>query len=350
MIDRGRQRRGAGLLLEVVRDLRRLTTLIPADWAALLPTAEAFRLLPRLAADAERLGLTSGLPDWACDRLSDARIRGQAFEREVKWEVDRIHRALAPIGIKPVFLKGAAYIAAGLPCGVGRVMADVDILVAEADLARVEVALRDHGWQFEELDPYDERYYRHWMHELPPMRNRHRGTMLDVHHGILPRTGRLHPPAARLLDQAVDVGGTLILSPEHMVLHSAAHLFQDGEVAGALRDVVDLRDLLETFEQKPSFNDRLAVEAEQLGLGRPLYYAVRYARVAGYQGSSAAVARWRPPRVVLALMDRSVKQALTRTDGSLTSLGVFALYARSHWLKMPPLALARHLVRKATRR
>ena len=244
----------------------------------------------RLAADAERL-LTSRLPDWTRDRLTSALVRGHEFERAVKWEIDRVHRALLPIGLRPVFLKGAAYIAAGLPCGIGRVVADVDILVPEAELPRAQDALQQHGWEFEPLEPYDERYYREWMHELPPMRNRYRGTILDVHHRILPRTGRIHPPTERLLEQAREVGGTAVLSPEHMVLHAAAHLFQDGEVAGALRDVVDLRDLPSS---SGAISGSRTVSSAKLGprFGAAAFYAVRYARLAGCTIDFAGLASW----------------------------------------------------------
>ena len=344
-----RDRGSVDLLLAAVRSPRRMAAMGPLDWGALIPAAEEARLLPRLAADAERLGLTSGLPGWTRDRLTSALVRGHEFERAVKWEIDRVHRALLPIGLRPVFLKGAAYIAAALPCGVGRVVADVDILVPETELSRAQLALQDHGWEFEPLDPYDERYYRDWMHELPPMRNRHRGTLLDVHHRILPRTGRIHPPTQRLLEQARDAGGTAVLSPEHMVLHAAAHLFQDGEVAGALRDVVDLRDLLEQFGGDSGFEGRLIGEARALGLGRPLFYAIRYARLAGCTIDFVGVRSWQPSAPLLAAMDRLVERTLTRPDTTSGSLGAFALYTRSHWLKMPVGLLLRHLARKVTK-
>ena len=341
-----RQWRGAGfdLLLSVVRDLQRLGRLTPTEWQALIPAAEGARLLPRLATDAERLRLNTSAPGWARDRLTSARVRGEEFQRAVKWEIARIHRALLPIGVRPVFLKGAAYIAAGLPCGVGRVVADVDILVAEVELPDVEAALRQHGWEFEPLDPYDERYYREWMHELPPMRHRERGTMVDVHHRILPRTGRAHPPTERLLQKAIEVGGTRVLSPEHMVLHSAAHLFQDGEIAGALRDLVDLRDLLEKFTQSPAFERELATEAEAISLGRPLFYAARYVELVGgrpgfkseLSGSGA------PPRIILTAMDGLVSHSMADTG----TLAAWMLYVRSHWLKMPLRMLVPHLLRK----
>lgn len=347
MRDRQVRRLGVETLLAVVRDRRRMASLAPREWGALLPAANRARLLPRLAIEAERLGLTTALPDWVRDRLTAAQVRGQEYRRAVLWEIDRIHRALLPIGVRPVFLKGAAYIAAGLPCGIGRVVADVDILVDESQLPAVQSALQAHGWQLEPLDAYDERYYREWMHELPPMRNQRRGTMLDVHHRILPRTGRVHPPTERLLELSVEVGGTRMLSPEHMVLHSAAHLFQDGEVAGALRDVLDIRDLLETFGTNPAFERQLTAEAHALELGRPLYYAVRYAQMIGLSLHFPAVLAWQPSPPLRIAMDSLVSRTLMRASGPGASLAALGLYARSHWLRMPPGLLMRHLARKA---
>lgn len=341
----GRQR-GTDLLLAALRDRAALAQLSAEDWAHLLPAADGARLLPRLALDAERLRLASSLPDWVRDRLTSARVRGEAYRRDVSWEIDRVHRALLPIGVRPVFLKGAAYVAAGLPCGLGRVLADVDILVAEADLPRVEAALKHHGWVFAQLDAYDERYYRQWMHELPPMVHSERGTVLDVHHRILPRTGRIHPPTARLLEKAAIANGARVLSGSHMVLHSAAHLFQDGEVAGALRDVADIHDLLTDFGRTTSFWEDLAAEAAFLGLGRSLYYATRYAQqllgTSLPDGFITTGRAWVPPAGVRAVMDALVNATLTGRSGAAP----LALYIRAHWLKMPAGMLVKHLARK----
>ena len=342
---------GHDVLMSVLRERSALRTLTEAQWSALFSAAEGARLLPRLALDAERLGLTTGLPAWVRDRLVSAQVRGREYERVVKWEVSRVHRALLPIGLRPVFLKGAAYVAAKLPGGTGRVVADVDILLAEVDLSRAEAALREHGWEFAPLSPYDDRYYRQWMHELPPMRHRERGTMLDVHHRLLPKTGRVHPPTERLLEKAVEVNGAAVLSPEHMLLHSAAHLFQDGAVAGALRDVLDLRDLLDAFGQDPGFGGRLAEEATALGLGRPRFYAVRYATWVGCDPQSPVVPDVsRPSGAILALMDQLVTRTLMQPPGALSSAGAFALYVRSHWLRMPMRQLVPHLITKALKR
>jgi hypothetical protein len=139
-----------------------------------------------------------------------------------------------------------------------------------------------------------------------------------------------------------------------MVLHAAAHLFHDGEIAGAIRDVVDLDRLLRRFGADAAFWPVLLHEAHELNLGRPLYYALRYSQrlleTPVPQSVATAVAAWAPAWPVQMLMDALVERALPGTSGRGSSTAAFALYVRSHWLRMPPQLLARHLLRKSARR
>ena len=344
---------GLSLLLGVLQNPSRLCSLTAADWESLLSAAEPSRLSGRLADDAHRVGADTGAPAWARDRLTSARIRGHEFERVVRWEMDRILRALASTGLQPVFLKGAGYIAAGLQCAAGRVVSDVDILVAEAELPKAQTAFERHGWAFVEQTAYDQRYYHEWMHELPPMRHQQRGTLLDVHHAILPRTSRLRPDSKVLLERAVTCGGVRVLCPTHMVLHAAVHLFYDG--AAAIRELVDIDGLIRHFTAaEADFLSRLQVDARELGLERPAFYALRYAHRtlatpipsdlwAGVEGAA-------PIAPVVQLMDTLVDATVGERSGGVATLSSFALYLRSHWLRMPPLLLARHLAHKAVSR
>jgi hypothetical protein len=67
------------------------------------------------------------------------------------------------------------------------------------------------------------------------------------------------------------------LSPADMVLHSAAHLFHDGDLNLGIRDVVDIGDLLAAYGEDPAFWAGLVPRARELDLARPLFYALRYA-------------------------------------------------------------------------
>ena len=228
----------------------------------------------------------------------------------------------------------------------------VDILVAEAEIKDVEAELGSRGWRFPKLTPYNERFYREWMHESPPMMHPGRQSVVDVHHAILPKTSRLQPSSARLLEHAVAVRpGIHVLCPAHMVLHSAAHLFHDGEIAGAIRDLVDLDGLLRHFAKSADFWPSLLAEAPALGLTRPAFYAVHHTRRMLDTPVPADVLReieaWAPPAPVAWLMEGLIERAVQGRDGPSASYSAFALYVRSHWLKMPPMLLARHLARKA---
>ena len=142
-----------------------------------------------------------------------------------------------------------------------------------------------------------------------------------------------------------------------MVLHSAVHLFNQ-EMELGLRDLADLHDLLEHYSAERDFWHDLTARARLHGLERPLYYTLRHtARLLGTRippdiEREAGKAAPLPP--VRWLMDRLMTEAFTvplpgRTRAA-RSIALWLLYLRSHWLKMPPLLLLRHLTVKALRR
>jgi hypothetical protein len=345
--------RARAALLHALRTPESLRSIEPARWEALLREADAQRLAGRLAWDAYRVGLA---PDgWLGDRLTGLRIQGAGSDRAIRWEFQRILETLLPLTTRVLALKGAAYVLLDLPFARGRRVADVDVLVPAGDLGRVEAALVAGGWAHAPLDPYDDRYYRLWTHELPPMAHGRRLVPLDMHHGLVPRTSRIRPDPARVLTQSVALeGGGYVPSPPHLAIHAAVHLFHDGEIAGALRDLVDLDGLFRHFGATPSFWTRFCDEAEAMDASRASFYAVRYARRVLQTPVPADVvsraARWAPGRGPLAAMDYLVERALVWGRAGERSIAGAALRTRAHWLRMPPGLLLRHLAVKTARR
>lgn len=342
------------LLLRLLRNPCELAGLSAQEMSRALDAAESARLLGWFVSHLPQRSCPGDAPPWLHERLVHAERLIAEYDRAVEWEIVRLRRALNESGITWVLLKGGGYLAANLPNGHGRRVADLDVLVPEADLPRAERLLRQHGWEFPPLDPYDERYYRQWMHELPPMIHQYRGAVVDLHHALLPRTSRLHPSTDRLMQRLVEVApGVRVLCPSHMVLHAAAHLFHDGEIAGAIRDLIDVDSMLRFFTRDPTFWEDLIGEASALGLTRPLYYALRYARrILGTPIPAEVVdasAPWGPTAVVRFLMDTLVERTLRGRASRGSDGSAFALYVRSHWLRMPPLLLVPHLLRKVTR-
>lgn len=350
--------RGMPILLQVLRDPASMASLGLAQWDLLLRQAERSDMSAVLPFLAREQGLMDALPAPVHAQFGWLDVRARRHRQAVAWEVRLLERVLAPLDSPLVLLKGAAYALAGLPPAQGRLFSDIDILVPFDRLGDVEAALMLNGWVTSNPDPYDQRYYREWMHELPPMQHAKRQTVLDVHHAILPRTASIRPDPASLLEAAVPVPGQArlrMLAPVDMVLHSAVHLFHEGEFDHGLRGLFDLHRLLSHFGAEPGFWDALPLRAHELGLERSLFYALRYS--AGLLGTGIpvqvqeAAARGRPRPGLLALMDGLFGRALLPVhpscDDRLAPAARFLLYIRGNWLRMPPLMLARHLLRKA---
>ena len=171
-------------------------------------------------------------------------------------EVNRLLWALTGIDTPIILLKGAGYLLAGLPPASGRIFADVDLLVPEDMVPKIEERLVDRGWFKTQIDPYDDRYYRVWMHEIPPLRHNERGTEIDIHHRLLPKTSRVKSNHDLLFEASLPLADHRlhVLAPVDMVLHALVHLFLEGDPDEVLRfrDLLDVHDLLCHFGQEPA--------------------------------------------------------------------------------------------------
>ncbi len=347
-------------LLRVLRAPPAAEALGRGEWEDLIWHARKTRLGGRVWHLLERAGLADRVPRAVRRQLSSAVIEGDYNRRKLMWELDRLHRVLDGAGQSFVALKGAAYAAARLDVAEGRPAADIDVMVPRDAIGKVEALLLGEGWKHVVEEEYDQRYYRRWMHEIPPLVHVLRGTELDLHHAILPLSSRLQPDAESLYRRAivVDSAGTKVFAPADMVLHGAVHLFHDGEIRGALRDLVDIDALLHEFAERPGFWPALVPRARELGLERPLFYSLRYAaRLLGTSipAATAAEAEFgRPPGLLLAAMDWAVTSAivppLSPGEALAARLAGAFLYLRSHYLRMSVAPLSEHFARKSIRR
>ncbi|MBS3997294.1 MAG: nucleotidyltransferase family protein [Hydrogenophaga sp.] len=348
------------LLVNALQQPASLAGLSLSQWDLLVRQARQADLLARLGAGAQEAGSWAAIPAAPRMHLASALQLAARQHVELRHEVRAIERALRPTGVPLVLLKGAAYVQTGLRAAQGRMVSDVDILVPREQLAEVESALMMAGWVSTQRNAYDQLYYRTWMHELPPLRHMKRGSVLDVHHAILPPTARYKPDTGLLLRAARATGAderVFVLAPVDMVLHSAAHLFHEGELDLGLRGLLDLDALLRELGQEPGFWLELIHRAHQLDLERPLFHALRYTHwMVGTPHPDATVhalqasPRVRMPRLQQRVLDalylRGLRPEHASTSDAWTPLARSLLYLRGHWLRMPPGLLAGHLLRK----
>ena len=347
------------LLVQVLKDPARMLELSVQDWNSVFLAAHMLKLRGRLAHDAMENGLWMQLPHKAQQILTNARIIAEARQRKVMWEVNRVRRALFGFEDKVILVKGGAYIAKRLQVAKGRISADIDILVAKNNLDIVENHLLQSGYTSQVLNSYDQQYYREWAHELPPLVHPDRMVEVDVHHNILQVTNRLCPNIDLMIEDAVLLEDNIyVLSDVDMLLHSIVHLFVDGTIKASLRNLLEQHDLISEFSKKPDFWAQFMNRAEELGFVRPVFYCLRYcAHFLNADIPPEVTARAKkagPGFLTLKIMDMMIFRTMVPygTGGSKMTdyLATNGLYMRSHWLRMPPVMLAKHLIRKIFRR
>lgn len=332
----------ASPLIDALRDPQSVSALGDNQWTELISIARAESLIGSLAHRLRGLDIS----DRAQAIFSDAIDSHELVRTQALWEADCARRALINIDGKTVLMKGTAYVAAGLAAGVGRSIGDLDILVAKDKLPLVEEALLDAGWEWVKPDPYDDQYYREHMHELPPLIHRERDQMIDVHHTILPLTAKPTPDAKAMLDDAVELdNGLFIMAPADMTCHCVAHVMADGDFAGGLRNLWDFHRLVTEFSES---NERFWQDLEKRAERHQLMSHVRWAAVlSSHLYRTVIPVQWSSGSTI---RDKLTMHRLNARDGygrETRKLTRLLFYIRSHWLRMPPMMLAKHLWTKS---
>jgi len=326
-------------------------------YSLLVRQARQANLLATIGEKLSELKILNQVPVDVRHHFEASMLHAKRHKPGINVEVRNLKKVLSQLGLDLLLLKGAAYVYADLPAAKGRFFNDLDILVPKDRIDQLELALRDEGWVSGKTDAYDNKYYREWMHEIPPLRHFMRKTELDVHHTILPPTSKYHPDVEKLFESAIEISsGVKMLCPEDMLIHSATHLFHDGELEHGLRDIVDLNQLMNHFgEGTAQFWERLVPRAKELDLIRPLYYGLRYTqKILGTSIPEKVideVSYEQPSAIMRPVMDFLFLRALAPDHAScdrfLTKTARYFLYIRSHYLRMPLRLLLPHLIRKA---
>jgi hypothetical protein len=330
-------------------------------WEYVIRLARRLRLLGRLAEALGSEGLLPRVPEQPRRHL-EAELRYTRWRGTVlQWVLVRVADALDSLDAQRVLLKGAAYAGQGLALGRGRLPSDVDVLVPLQALDQARSLLVAAGWSEVELDEHDQRYYREWSHELPPLRHPVHGLELDLHHDILPPVARVRVDINLLLAEtqpAVNCPGWRVFSLRDQILHASAHLFHDSELRDRVRDLVDLDGLMRLGAIRDGFWDDLTDRAGQLGLQQSLALTLALCKRwldtpvpptvlsrAQRMGLGRLSRTWLPVVMAAALRPGPVDQPPPWTQGAAARI----LLMRYHIGRMPLPMLVRHLHHKLRR-
>lgn len=336
-------------LLRILAGKVTVDQLSPDECSLLLAEARSAGLLGRLA-----YALTDGakvdlLPSQLKQPLLAATIQAKGFRRDVFRELGHIQKALSQLKVPVVLLKGASYVLMAVPSADGRIFSDVDLLVPKDAIGHAEAALMLGGWSVGTLDSYDQRYYRQWSHEIPPMTHLHRGTTLDLHHSLVMPTCRVRIDTGRMIGDARPVesnGFWWRLSDEDMVLHASCHLVLNSEFDRGLRDLWDIDLLYRHFASTTEgFSDRLVSRANQVGLATILGQVMRL--VSKFFNTPLPTNLLKAKDgVFLSLISRAASTRHPQTRPWGQGAADMALIWREMHLRLPPRLLAIHLLHK----
>lgn len=330
----------------------------PSEQSIIIIVLRQQNILARFAYLALEHDAINSIHEKAQRHLRNAIKKSERQVYQVGIESQEITKTLAPYSDYVVFLKGAAYSLSGRLVGKGRLYSDIDILVTKTQLRDCEQALVIAGWLGQEITNYDDKYYRKWTHEIPPLIHTGRGTVIDVHHNILPIVSKDAPTVEALAAHVVSTpDGVQVLSDSAQFVHSAVHLFRNEEYLTAFRDLLDLYLMLieKSNHEQDVFIQNIVDVAKELGLSYEVGLAFdSLKRIMGSNISQRLIDDCLHKSAARIAFDRYLFQDLLRPQhellvGSLTPMKHLLATVRGHCIKMPLHLLVYHLSAKSLR-
>lgn len=322
-------------------------------WCTFIKILRFERLLSLFAYKCDSLALIEEFPQVVQGHLQNALIMAKRQADHLAYEASLLSDSISTITNQCLYLKGAAYSLAGLSVANGRLFSDIDVLVPKNKLENIERSLLLKGWLSKPINDYDENYYREWAHEIPPLVQTRRGTVVDIHHNLVPPVSGKAPDINAFLEQTMVVNGFTVLKPHAMLLHSCIHLIFNESFKQAHRDLYDIAALIHDFGSDTFWSDAIKL-AKDTGFYSELFLACRYSSIKLNYNLPSILADDIPfSRVGLRLRDFILGRALSPHHPLCKAKGKgiasFMAWIRGHWCKMPVMLLIYHLSVKGLR-
>lgn len=235
-------------------ELAKLFAITPAvdavqqsEWPMLVKEASVELLLPALRERVFTHGLGTNLPTEIDFLLTTAESLNRERNEIIVSEAVAAAKLLNGIGVKPVALKGLAYLLVGIyPDPASRYLHDIDFLVPENRFARATELLHKHGYVDDDSDPIAP------LRHHGPMMRRPEAPPIELHHRVALAVCSRLLPVADVFNSAtsLELRGAHFLIPcpthlvNHLILHSQLHNAYRFRALPPLRDLYDLSVLV----------------------------------------------------------------------------------------------------------
>lgn len=238
-------------LLALLRDDLRADApdLSALDWDALLPEAQRQGVAPLLYYRLQAAGQVQRLPQPAAGALHLAFHRQWGKNQMRAQTLEHVLRLLAPIGLRPIALKGAGLVLTVYDELAVRPMDDVDLLVAPEEFRPALQQLLAHGGVAIHDEPFDGAYElvtHHVALRFPAVS----AVVVELHHQWLSlparQAGLVAMAELRGRAQRATLGGQAVdvLGAEDQVLHLCGHLAIHSAVMQRLIWVYDVDQVI----------------------------------------------------------------------------------------------------------
>ena len=342
----------ADLVIQIYVSPENAAALSFNQWRNLVLILRHQQLLACYSNKFKQTGEFEGIPTKIKRHFLNADVIADNHKQQVQFEVTELQSLLAEKGRDLIFLKGAGYTLTNANVGKARIYNDIDLLTDKKSVTELEKKLCLLGWLSQELTSHDEKYYRKWAHEIPPLRHGKRGTVVDIHHNIVPIISGRHIDVNLFVKHSLKTAeGFQVLSFPAMTLHSLIHLFFNEEVKKGYRDLIDIHTLIASNNDKQFWVTLIRLSIET-GFGLELFLACRYTqKILGTEIPDYVVieiAQFQPWNI--ALLDFMYSKVLKPNHPicrpRFFGFAEFFVLVRGHFQKMPLHILAYHLVTK----
>lgn len=342
-------------IIQLYTDPQLATSVSLRQWESLILIMRSEQLLARFGYRFREAGVLAALEKCVQRHFENAITLAEHQHTQIRYEAEKLSSYLKGKTKKLVFLKGGAYVLSNCSASIGRTCGDVDVIVEKSDITAVEQALILAGWCHKDINDYDDQYYRKWAHEIPPLTHGVRGTVLDLHHNLVPIiSGRMVDTEVLFRYTKTHSHGIETLTEPAMFVHSSIHLFFNEDFKYAFRDFFDLY-LLSKGKSSEFWIEVINI-SKALNFKSEIEKSIRYL---------ALCFELKLPSEIICLLDKklfdlehsfkdkvfisglSPKHYLSTDFFGITS--AWLLMLRGHYLKMPLPILFYHLTVKSAR-